>query len=287
MPWIKKFYPIERITFYYALITALYVLIVPNAAMEGKMFALLCARFIIILAIGALMVFDAGRTQGMAFIRQILPLGLIVYWYPETYYIDSFCFPNLDAFFMNVDKMLFGGQPSMAFSRIIPCPWVNEVMNFAYLSFYFIIAGTVIALYARTRTAGYKAAFVLLLSFIVYYIMFIIWPCMGPQFYWSAPDNATPDTWPFRAIMKFLQSMGEEPTGAFPSSHVGITVVCLLLLYFNEACRLFWWILPLAILLIVSTVYIKAHYLIDVFAGLVTAPFLYWLSCWTWKKMNQ
>jgi membrane-associated phospholipid phosphatase len=110
---------------------------------------------------------------------------------------------------------------------------------------------------------------------------------MGPQFYFPTPDNCTPDTWPFRAAMRFLQDLAEKPTGAFPSSHVGITVICMILLYTQKMRKLFRLLLPLAVLLATSTVYIKAHYLIDVAAGLLTAPFLYKTSCYIWKKTNK
>jgi membrane-associated phospholipid phosphatase len=188
---------------------------------------------------------------------------------------------------MNMDELLFGGQPSLAFCRLMPWTWFNELMNFAYLSFYFIIALTVLVSYKTAQTKGCKAAFVLLFSFFFYYLLFIIFPVMGPQFYLSEPDNCTPDTWPFRAVMLFLQDWGEKPTGAFPSSHVGITVICMILLYTQKIRKLFWWLLPLAVLLLVSTVYIKAHYLIDVVAGLLTAPFLYKTGCCIWKKTNK
>lgn len=283
---IKKCYPVEQITFYYAVLTAIYMLVLPG--MVGNMLLpLLSARIVILSALFILRWLDTKRSSPVTFIRQILPLTFILYWYPETYYIDSFFFPNLDGFFIEVDALLFGGQPSMAFCRIMPWLWFNELMNFAYLSFYFIIALTVLVSYKTEKAKGAKAAFVLLFSFFIYYLLFIIFPVMGPQFYFPEPDNCTPDTWPFRAAMRFLQDLGEKPTGAFPSSHVGITVICLLLLYAQKVRKLFWALLPLAVLLIISTVYIKAHYLIDVVVGLLTAPFLYRTGCYILKKKNK
>jgi membrane-associated phospholipid phosphatase len=51
--------------------------------------------------------------------------------------------------------------------------------------------------------------------------------------------------------------------------------------------KLFWWLLPVALLLVASTVYIKAHYLIDVFAGLLVAPLFYVFSVRIWGKMSE
>jgi membrane-associated phospholipid phosphatase len=284
---IRKCYPVEQITIYYAVLTAIYMLVLPGVAGE-ELFRLLSVRILVISALFILRWLEETKSRWpIACIRQLLPLALVAYWYPETYYMDSFLFPNLDGFFMEADELLFGCQPSLAFCRIMPWQWFNELMNFAYLSFYFIIGLTVLASYRTEKTKAAKTIFVILFSFLIYYLLFIIFPVMGPQFYFPSPDNCTPDTWPFRAIMQFLQDLGEKPTGAFPSSHVGITVVCLLLLYTQKIRKLFWTLLPLAVLLIASTVYIKAHYLIDVVAGLLTAPFLYWAGGGVWRKMNK
>jgi membrane-associated phospholipid phosphatase len=77
--------------------------------------------------------------------------------------------------------------------------------------------------------------------------------------------------------MRFIQDMGEKPTGAFPSSHVGMTIIAMILLYGN-ARKYFYLILPVAIVLVASTVYIKAHYLIDVVAAIIVTPFIFILS---------
>jgi membrane-associated phospholipid phosphatase len=284
---IKNCYPVEQITIYYAVLTAIYILMLPGMAGD-MLFPLLSARVLVVSALFFLQWLEnTKRCLPAARIRQLLPLALVVYWYPETYYMDSFFFPNLDGFFIAADEFLFGCQPSLVFCRIMPWQWFNELMNLSYLSFYFIIGSTVLASYRTKKTKADSTIFVILFSFLIYYLLFIIFPVMGPQFYFPEPDNCTPDTWPFRAIMRFLQDWGEKPTGAFPSSHVGITVVCLLLLYAHKIRKLFWAVLPLAVLLMASTVYIKAHYLIDVVAGLLTAPFLYRAGCYIWLKMNK
>ena len=285
MAWsIKKIYPVEGLTLFYAVVTALYMLVWSGATAEQMLFPLLCARLLVI-AVVLLFAF-MPLTRVVIFIRQICPLGLILYWYPETYYINSCLFPNLDGFFMAIDGAWFGCQPCLEFSKLMPWTWFGELMNFAYLSFYLIIGGTVFYLYFKDKIMGAKAAFILLFSFFAYYFLFILLPVTGPQFYLPSPDNSIPYSRPFGAIMCFLQELGEKPTGAFPSSHVGITVICLLILFFHRCRKYCYYLLPLAILLIASTVYIKAHYLIDVFAGLLTAPLFYWIGAGVWRKFK-
>ena len=65
-----------------------------------------------------------------------------------------------------------------------------------------------------------------------------------------------------------------RPTAAFPSSHVGISTI-LMILSWRTSRRLFFVLTPFYVLLCGATVYIQAHYLIDAIAGLLTAPLFY------------
>jgi membrane-associated phospholipid phosphatase len=44
-----------------------------------------------------------------------------------------------------------------------------------------------------------------------------------------------------------------------------------LLVSFRRARDFFWWVLPIAVCLVISTVYCRYHYLVDVIAGAVLA----------------
>ena len=73
-----------------------------------------------------------------------------------------------------------------------------------------------------------------------------------------------------RAISQKLNELEHTKDDAFPSGHTMITVFCLLVAY-RESRRLFRAWLPIAILLIVSTMYCRFHYVVDVIAGLSLA----------------
>jgi len=79
--------------------------------------------------------------------------------------------------------------------------------------------------------------------------------------------------------------MGEGPTAAFPSSHVGIVLI-LLYLANKFTPKLLKWLIPISILLILSTVYIKAHYVVDVIAGILSFPTIYWLSSASYHRLK-
>ena len=76
--------------------------------------------------------------------------------------------------------------------------------------------------------------------------------------------------------MHAIQAGAEQPTGAFPSSHVGVTVVILLLA--KKRLPLFYKVcVPLTFILILSTVYIKAHYAVDAIFGILSAPIILYI----------
>ena len=82
---------------------------------------------------------------------------------------------------------------------------------------------------------------------------------------------------------------GERPTAAFPSSHVGITTVVMLLAHHAHCRKLVLGMLPFYILMCLSTVYILAHYAIDALTGLFTGVVLYFVLIrlskrFTWHK---
>ena len=73
------------------------------------------------------------------------------------------------------------------------------------------------------------------------------------------------------------QASGERPTAAFPSSHIGISTV-IILLAIRAKRGLALALAPFYLLLCCATVYIKAHYLIDAFAGVATGLLFYLLT---------
>ncbi len=146
-----------------------------------------------------------------------------------------------------------------------------------------------------------RVATCILLSFFLFYLIYIFLPVAGPQYYFRAvgipeimaghfPSLGTyfsshlealaPPGWTdglFYQLVAGAQEAGERPTAAFPSSHIGISTIVLILAR-RHAPRLLFLFLPLWALLCCATVYIRAHYLVDAIAGLISAPIILWLA---------
>jgi len=261
--------PVEIATLVYILATAIYL-----AVFKAPMIHFGIRLGVTILILLMAWLHHINRNPMVDFIRYFLPFAFLSFWYPETYYFSGFIFDNLDHHFVKADQLLFGCQPSLIFSKRLPWGWFSELMYFGYFSYYLIFFGTALWCYLYRKELMNKAIFMFVCSFYLFYMIFIILPVMGPQFYFTPPLNEVPDGYLFCKLQRFLQAVGEKPTGAFPSSHVGIsfTVVIFVVQY----CRvLLKYILPLFVIMVLSTVYIKAHYLVDVVGGFVAVALTY------------
>ena len=281
----RKLYTAEWLTVAYVFITILYLLVFfPKVQHRALFFG---TRLAVITGIGLLALmshkWDIPKLDS---VRQFLPFLFVGYWYSETFYFSEILFKNKDLFFYSLDERFFGCQPSLVFSQLMPQAWFSELMYFGYFSLYLFLFGIPIWFWFRKKVHFDRVVFVLMLSIFLFYCIFDMLPVVGPQFYFSPKEVCVPDGYFFCWLVRFIQKMGENPTGSFPSSHVGITTVILLLTWRNER-KLFWSMLPLAIILMFSTVYIKAHYLVDVMGGIVSAFVFYWISNRMYNRMNS
>ena len=223
---------------------------------------------------------------------------LLIWWYPDTYELNRI-FPNLDHLFASAEQWMFGCQPALYFSATYPQKVVSELMDMGYSIYYPLILFVVLAYLFERYKEMERMAFVVLASFFIYYICFDILPVVGPTFYYKAVglDTISEGIFPslghyfdthtaclttpgyadgfFYNLVEGAKAAGERPTAAFPSSHVGVATVCMLLLYRLRNKWIFFVLLLPYVFLCLATVYIHAHYVIDAIAGLVSGVLIY------------
>ena len=236
------------------------------------------------------------------------------WWYPDTFELNRI-FPNLDTFFAQAEQALFGFQPALTFCQRFTSPVVSELLTLGYVSYYPMIAAVLLFYFLFRYEQFLRCGFIILASFFLFYVIFVLLPVAGPQFYYQAVgtdliaqgvfphlgdyfdrlpfdvlnhNQALPlPGWKDGLFYQFLvdaHNAGERPTAAFPSSHVGITTIVLWLVYEARNRRLFFSMLPLAVLMFFATFYIQAHYAIDAIAGLFTGTLMYFLFRWAYRE---
>lgn len=301
----KGLFAVETASLIYGILTTILIFILYNKMDHPG--SMLLERLYIVLVTGVLfMTYQLRPCRMTIFLRIGWQLALLAYWYPETYEFNRL-FPNLDHLFAQWEQAIFGCQPAITFSEVCSGKWWSEAFNMGYFAYYPMIFGVLLFYFFARYEEFTKAAFIVLCSFFIYYFIYIFLPVTGPQYYFNAIGLEEAIAGNFAAIGDYFnfhsellpapgdadgfffgmveqsQAAGERPTAAFPSSHVGMSTI-LMILAWKSKRTLFIGMMPFYILLCGATVYIQAHYLIDSIVGFISAFFIYKASLWIYTK---
>lgn len=300
--------PVEWVAVVYGVLTCVLMVIMWPRLVDPAGMLILRAEWLTLtvslLALSRLRFF-ATKKKLTDFLRVLAQMGWLSQWYPDTYEFNR-SFNNLDHVFAAAEQSLFGCQPAIEFSQALPGAVWSEAFNLGYWSYFPMIGVLVIAVFWMERQKKILQDFhwlaaTIMTSFFLYYAIYIFLPVTGPQFYFQAvgiqeiaaghfPPLGTyfsqhTEMLPapgyadgiFYQFVHASQAAGERPTAAFPSSHIGISTIVLLLSR-RHAPRVTPFLLPFWMLLCCATVYIQAHYLIDAIAGLASVPVVLWMA---------
>lgn len=292
----KGLFAVESISLIYNALTSILILILyPRMDHPGIM--LLERLGIVALTFVFIYIYHMYPCRLTAFLRMAVQMSLLAYWYPDTYEFNR-VFDNLDHIFASIEQSLFECQPSVEFSKRFPSIWFSEPLNMGYFFYYPMIFILVVYYFLKRYIEFEKVCFVLVTSFFIYYLFYLLVPVAGPQFYFPAIGmdrvnscefihlgdyfNYNVLLFPapgydhgfFYNLVEISQEIGERPTAAFPSSHVAISTIVMIMSR-HVSKKLSYILLPFYVLLCLATVYIQAHYLIDAIAGFLSAFVVY------------
>ncbi|MDD3322672.1 MAG: phosphatase PAP2 family protein [Paludibacter sp.] len=300
-----RFLLTEKITFVYFIITLLIVLLF-NIPFAEKLPIIATRIYVTLIILFLTYLSTFSNSTIIVFVRQVFLGYLLSIWYPETFDFNRY-FPNKDYLIAGFEQKVFGMQPALAFHKLLPQNWFSEIMNFGYLAYYPIMILSGMYFYITDRKQFKYFYFIVLFSFYIYYIIYILFPTAGPQYYYCTigAENIQNGFFPrineyfnfqshlncvqdnqgfFLNLVEKTQLAGERPTAAFPSSHVGITTLILFVFLEKRKYFIFALLLPVYAALVAATVYIQAHYLIDVMAGLLSSTLFYFSGKYIYKK---
>ena len=201
---------------------------------------------------------------------ELYPLILTAALYTEVGLINSAAGVSEDARVQAWEEALFGSQPSWAWIRAWPWPWLSWTLHLGYLSYYFILAAAPLGLWLSGRRDGARRTTLLMMStFYVCYTVFLCFPVAGPRYTFPRAENAAAVTLPALLTWRLLEGGAAWGT-AFPSSHVAVALVA------SVSAAWSWRALgavlvPATLLLAQGTVYGQFHYAVDALAGVALA----------------
>lgn len=237
------------------------------------------------------------------FVRNFYPILMFTGFYRETGWLHHLFFADFqDPWLIRLEARWFGMQPSLEFMQWLPYLALSELLYAAYFSYYLMIIGVGLALYFRNRAHFFHYISVLSFVFYLCYLTYIVLPVMGPRAFYGGhlgyelpaglhPDDPPPypeavQKGPFFKVMRVIYHNLEAPGAAFPSSHVAIAIVTVWF-SFQYLPRIRYLHLVVVVLLCISTVYCRYHYVVDVLAGMATAAILLPLGNWLFFRFSN
>jgi membrane-associated phospholipid phosphatase len=240
---------------------------------------------------------ESRKTRLLVGIHRWYCYLLVLFVFKEIYQMIHRINPtDYDQMFIAIDHWMFGVNPTQWLYQFSH-PLITEILQTAYFSYYLIFILVGVEIFRRYPIDRFDhAAFLIVYGFYLSYLGYFLFPAVGPRFTLHNFADLSHDlpglflTPIFRAIINAGESI---PLGSlhpielvqrdvFPSGHTQLTLVCTYLA-FHYRLHSKWPITILASLLIIATVYLRYHYVIDVVGGV--AFFL--LTVWTGNKLES
>jgi membrane-associated phospholipid phosphatase len=303
-PFLKQYGFVDYATQTYAALVAVLVLLFHNRTVPN--WPGILAVHAAILGGVHVLIQTHGRGRGgrpIDFLRHFYPVLLYIWFFAETGWLNRMFFSEyLDPLVIRADQGLFGCQPSIEFMQRVPYLAVSELFYAAYFSYYIMIVGVGLALYLRRREQFFHYLSVISFVFYICYTIYVVVPIIGPRVFLHDPESyhlpqelqrlAPGAGYPesvqggaFYKLMAFIYRVFEAPGAAFPSSHVAIAF-CTVFFSFRYLRPIRFVHLVAALLLCLSTIYCRYHYVVDVLAGAVTAALLAPLGNWCYFRFT-
>lgn len=208
-------------------------------------------------------------------LREALPFLTCILIYTNLHDTIGFVNPHdVHHALIGLDQALFGAQPCVWAERFIT-PERTEVMQFLYLSFFWIAPSTACLLLLKGRWREFRAAALgALVCFYLGYLLYVVFPAAPPRlvlvYDFKRSLHGYPHLFSNLSAAAF-QLLPVDSRAAFPSLHAAASLVALVYAW-RHLRPWFWVLLPFAAGLWVSTIYLRHHYAVDLLAGWVLAP---------------
>ncbi len=178
---------------------------------------------------------------------------------------------DIDPLLIRLDYAIFGFYPTVMIERWIR-PGLTDIMQLAYSSYYFLplTLGAFLKMTRKDAALGHSL-FLIMFCFYLSYVGYMLMPALGPRYTMAHLQHAELRGFviagPIQELLNRLEGIKRD---AFPSGHTAVALTVLYLSYLH-ARGLFRLFLPFVLALIVSTVYCRYHYVVDVLGGVVLA----------------
>jgi hypothetical protein len=196
---------------------------------------------------------------------------------------------TLDVGLYKLDLALFGFEPALVMDSIVTSA-TTEWFAFYYFGYFFLLAIHVIPilLFAKSTRVVSEFALGMVTVFCIGHLVYMLVPGYGPYHALSHEfKNALPSGMWRDMVMATVASGGAQ-LDIFPSLHTAAPTFITLFSFRNRDKVPFRYSWPLvgffALNIMIATMFLRWHYVIDVVAGLALALFSFWVGVHFTKK---
>ncbi|MGB2867933.1 MAG: phosphatase PAP2 family protein [Bacteroidota bacterium] len=208
---------------------------------------------------------------------------IILFVFKEIYLMVHPINPtDYDAWLIAADRWMFGVDPTQWLARFAH-PVLTEILQISYFSYYLLFIVMGVEVYRRYAVEEFdRAAFMIVYGFYLSYLGYFLLPGVGPRFTLhdfhslgiELPGILLTNT--LRGIINAGESISTNlpnpqdfvQRDIFPSGHTQLSLIVVFLGFrYNLSSR--WFLATLASLLIIGTVYLRYHYVIDIVGGIL------------------
>ncbi len=212
------------------------------------------------------------------FIREIAPFGLAIAIYTNLHDTIHFVNPHdIHWTLIAIEEWIFGCQPVLWAQRFYS-PILTEIFSFAYMNYYILPLVIPFVLYFKGDYKAYRETILgIILSYYFGYILYIVFPAAPPRLVLA--DQFTRDFggFFFDSAQRNIIINAASSRGAFPSLHCATTLLAMIYA-FKHSKLMFWVFLPISTALVLGTVYLRHHYVVDIIAGFMLSIFIYFVA---------
>ncbi len=240
--------------------------------------------------VASIFLYSLTGSRVFALLRYFYIVPVIYIMYDQTHFFVRVVHPvDYDDVLIVVDRIIFGTDPTVWFSRF-SFPVLTEYLQICYFLFYLMPIMQAVELWRKNEIKRLESfaramAFCYFISYLLYFGM----PAVGPRFTlhnFSTINTDLPGVFLTNMLRGLIDAGGGITWGALdpvgvvnrdcmPSGHTMLTLVNIALAFSNRS-RFRWFFAVVGGSLVVSTVYLRYHYGVDVLFGaalmLLTLP---------------
>lgn len=213
-----------------------------------------------------------GLMQTWNGVRIFLPFCVLLIIYRAlNFYIPLFSPVDRDGWLMAIDSWIFGEQPVLWMQQWVH-PLATDFFSFVYMIWFPMIFLTLLLMMLKSKTAVTSYVTSVLFCFYLGYFCYTLVPAVGPLYALQHVFTVDLGGGALTSLQNsvVIQEDLSVPRDVFPSLHTAIS--CVMLFYVGKYYRkLLWVYAPLVVSILISTVYLRYHYAIDVIAGILLA----------------